>query len=80
MLRESFDDEVKDDAHGAFTPEMMKLLQSTWIETFLEGVTDKITGLSIFKELTWFALQGLWCHVLSVCMCALLVYRGMDSL
>jgi hypothetical protein len=25
-------------------------------------------------------VQGLWCHVLSVCMWALLVYRGMDSL
>ncbi len=35
-----FDDEVKDDAHGAFNPEMMKLPQATWIETFLEGVTD----------------------------------------
>jgi hypothetical protein len=36
-----FDDEVKEDAHGAFTPEMMKLPQETWIETFVEGVTDK---------------------------------------
>jgi hypothetical protein len=30
------DDEVKDDAHGTFTPEMMELPQATWIETFLE--------------------------------------------
>jgi hypothetical protein len=38
---------VKDDAHGAFTPEMMKLPQTTWIETVVEGVTDEewpITG------------------------------------
>jgi hypothetical protein len=32
-----FDDEMKDDDHGAFTPEMMKLAQATWIETFVEG-------------------------------------------
>ena len=58
-----FDDEVKDDAHGAFTPEMMKLPQATWIETFLEGVTDKSTGLPIFKELAWFAykVSGVMC-------------------
>ena len=48
---------VKDNAHGAFTPEMMKLPQVTWIETFLEGVTDKSTVLSIFKELAWFAVS-----------------------
>ncbi len=35
-----FDDEVKDDAHGAFIPEMMKLPQTTWIETFVEGVIN----------------------------------------
>jgi hypothetical protein len=52
-----FDDAVKDDAHGAFTPEMMKLPQTTWIETFVEGVTDKSTGLSIFKELPLFAYK-----------------------
>ena len=58
-----FDDAVKDDAHGAFTPEMMKLPQATWIETFLEGVTDKSTGLPIFKELAWFAykVSGVMC-------------------
>ena len=58
-----FDDEVKDDAHGAFTPEMMKLPQATWIETFVEGVTDKSTGLPIFKELAWFAykVSGVMC-------------------
>jgi hypothetical protein len=54
-----FDDEVKDDAHGAFTPEMMNLPQGTWIETFVEGVTDKSTGLSIFKEVTWFTYKFL---------------------
>jgi hypothetical protein len=48
---------VKDDAHGAFTPEMMKFPQATWIETFVEGVTDKITGLTIFKELVWFVYK-----------------------
>ena len=54
---------MKDNAHGAFTPEMMKLPQATWIETFLEGVTDKSTGLSIFKELAWFAykVSGVMC-------------------
>jgi hypothetical protein len=52
-----FDDEVKDNVHGAFTPEMMKLAQATWIETFVEGVTDKSTGLPIFKELAWFAYK-----------------------
>ena len=31
-----FDDVVKDDDHGAFTSEMMKLPQATWIETFVE--------------------------------------------
>jgi hypothetical protein len=48
---------VKDDTHGVFTPEMMKLPQATWIETHLEGVTDKSTGLPIFKELAWFAYK-----------------------
>ena len=52
-----FDDEVKDDAHGAFTPEIMKFPQATWIETFVEGVTDKSTGLPIFKELVSFAYK-----------------------
>jgi hypothetical protein len=46
-----FDDEVKDDTHGVFTTEMLKLSQATWIETFLEGVTDKSSGLSLFSEL-----------------------------
>jgi hypothetical protein len=48
---------VKIDAHGSFTPEMMKRSQATWIETFVEGVTDKSTGLPIFKELVWFKLH-----------------------
>ena len=54
---------MKDNAHGVFTPEMMKLPQETWIETFLEGVTDKNTGLPIFKELAWFAykVSGVMC-------------------
>ncbi len=32
-----FDDEVKDDTHVAFIPEMMEFPRATWIETFLEG-------------------------------------------
>ena len=42
---------------------MMKLPQATWIETFLEGVTDKSTGLPIFKELAWFTykVSGVMC-------------------
>ena len=84
-----FDDEVKDDAHGAFTPEMMKLPQATWIETFLEGVTDKssfcptkasvlsVTFVEVVTDKSrtthiqgacLVCVQGLWCHVLSICM------------
>ncbi len=63
VVSKRFDDEVKDDAHGAFTPEMMKLPQATWIETFVESVTDKITGPTIFKELVWFVykVSGVMC-------------------
>jgi antitoxin component of RelBE/YafQ-DinJ toxin-antitoxin module len=39
-VQHRFDDEVKNRAQDAFTPEMMKLPQSTWMETFLEGVID----------------------------------------
>ena len=53
-----FHDEVKDDTHGAFTPEMLNLPQATWIATFVAGVTDKNTGLPLFSELTWFAYNG----------------------
>jgi hypothetical protein len=53
-----FDDEVKDDAHGVFTPEMMKFSQTTSIETFVDDVTDKSTGLPIFKELVWFVYKA----------------------
>ena len=58
-----FDDEVKDDAHGAFTPEMLKLPQATWIAPLLEGVTDKSTGLPLFSELAWFVykVSGVMC-------------------
>ncbi len=55
---------MKDDGHGDFTPEMMKLPQTTWIETFLEVVTDKSTGLTILKELT--KVSGVMCSE-SVC-------------
>ncbi len=46
----------------------MKLPQATWIETFVEGVTDKNTGLSIFKDLVWFVykVSSVMCSV-SVC-------------
>jgi hypothetical protein len=42
---------------------MMTLPQATWIETFVEDVTDKNTGLSIFKELVWFEykVSGVMC-------------------
>ncbi len=74
-----FDDEVKDDAHGAFTPEMLKLPQGTWISTFVEGVTDKNTGLLLFSEFVWFTykVSGVMCSTSGL---ALVVYRGMDSL
>ena len=49
-----FDHEMKEVVHGDLTLEMMKVPQGTWIETFLGGVTDKLTGLPIFKELVWF--------------------------
>ncbi len=54
---------MKDDVHGAFTPEMMKIPQTIWIETFVDGVIDKSTGLSIFKELAWFVykVSGVMC-------------------
>jgi hypothetical protein len=64
-IHHRFDDEVKDDANGAFTPEMMNRPHTTWMETFVEGVTDKSTGLSIFKELVWFVykVSGVMCSV-----------------
>jgi hypothetical protein len=57
-----FDDEVKDGEHGAFTPKMMALKQSIWIQTFLEGVTDD-DNEPIFDALAWFAykLSGVIC-------------------
>jgi hypothetical protein len=56
-VQHRFDDQEKDDTHGDFTPEMMKISQATWIETFVEGVTDKNSGLPIFKELVWFTYK-----------------------
>jgi hypothetical protein len=58
-----FDDEVKDDAHGTFTSEMLKFPQATWIATFVEGVTDKSTGLPLFSEFVWFVykVSGVMC-------------------
>jgi hypothetical protein len=44
---------------------MIKLPQVTWIVTFLEGVTDKNTGLPLFSELPWFVykVSGVMCSV-----------------
>ena len=45
----------------------LNLPQVTWIETFLEGVTDKSTGLPLFSDfadnLTWFVykVSGVMC-------------------
>jgi hypothetical protein len=50
--------EIKDSRKGlregsllVLSPEMLKLPQATWIATFVEGVTDKSTGLPLFSEL-----------------------------
>jgi hypothetical protein len=60
-----FDDEVKDDVHGVFTPEMFNLPQATWISTSLEGVTDKYTGLPLFISVSvcehCLSIEG-WIH------------------
>jgi hypothetical protein len=70
---------VKDDAHGDFTPEMMKLPQATWIETFVEGVTDQNTDCPYSR-----CLPGSCTRSLVSCAqrlhVTLLVYREMDSL
>jgi len=46
----------------------LNLPQTTWIKTFLEGVTDKSTGLPLFSELVWFEYKvfGVMCST-SVC-------------
>jgi hypothetical protein len=36
---------------------MMQFPIATWIETNLEGVTDKSTGQPIFKDLVWFTWE-----------------------
>ncbi len=67
-----FDDEFKDDVHGDFTPEMLRLPQATWIGTFVEGVTDKSTdypysvpvGLLVDSEIvlsTSYGKVSMWC-------------------
>jgi hypothetical protein len=47
---------------------MLKFPQATWIATFVEGVTDKGTGLPLFSEPVWFAykVSGVMCSA-SVC-------------
>jgi hypothetical protein len=67
-------DEVKDDAHGTFTPEMTKLPQAIWIETFVDGVTDKSTGLPIFKEFVRVVYE------VSGVMCSESVYENCRSI
>ena len=49
--------------HDAFTPKMMNVPQVTLISTFVEGVTDKNTGLHLFSELDWFTykVSGVMC-------------------
>jgi hypothetical protein len=46
----------------------LNLPQGTWIETFLEGVTDKNTGIPLFSEFVWFVykVSDVMCSV-SVC-------------
>ena len=55
---------MKEGAHGAFIPGRMKLPQATWIEAFLEGVTDKSTELTMRSlsacEHCW-SIEG-WIH------------------
>ena len=82
-----FDDEVKEVTHGVFTPGMMQIPQTTWIETFFEDVTDKSTCQPVFKEIVWFEykVSGVMCSVwlllvltpsliMSIDLCSLLVY------
>ena len=47
---------------------MLKLPQATWIATFVESVTDKITGVPLFSDLAWFVykVSGVMCSA-SVC-------------
>jgi hypothetical protein len=55
-----FDGEVKEGAHGAFpTQETMKLPQTTWIETFLEGITDKVPDCPSSRSLPGLCTRSL---------------------
>ena len=65
-----FDDEVKDDTHRVFTPEMLKLPQTTWIETFLnpERCYRQKYRTTPIQEVCLVRVQDLWCHVFSVCV------------
>ncbi len=47
----------------------LNLPQATWIKTFLEGVTDKSTGLPLFSELVWFVYK-VSCVMCSTSACA----------
>ena len=49
-----FDDEVKEEVR--FLPRHYEV-SSIFIETFLEGVTEKSTILPIFKDLVWFVSE-----------------------
>ena len=50
--------EVKDDTHVALTPEMIKLLQTTWIATFVEGPGSRsvVTHTRVPGTLVWVTL------------------------
>ena len=50
---------------------MLKLPQATWIATFVEGVTDKSTGLPLFSDLAWFAykVSGVMCSASACELC-----------
>ncbi len=66
---------VKDDTHGAFTTEMLKLPQATWIATFFEGVTDKSTGLPLFSEFVCSRTRSL----VSCSQCLCVITAGLSS-
>ncbi len=62
-----FDDEVKDAVHGDFTPEMMKLPSSIWIETFSKVLpTKELDNQSSRLVKFTYKVSGVMCSV-SIC-------------